>query len=251
MIKLALGLLALGLVSLPAEAGPAVNGVQAAPTCRRRRSGRGRGCASIRTAAGCSIAIATSSWCSNGAQRPGDRAVAALLVGARLIFGRGTMRRLSSFAALVLLCAASLPAGAASATPGSVEPADARSPRLQPPPIRATGRQSSPPPQPSQPPRRTAATPEKKVKKAKVRKHRYRYAALSLLAPRLHHSAAAILVPSLAALSRLSRPSALLRRVPVLLPLPLVVPGQATIRPLRRCVHQERLMGEEPCRKFS
>jgi hypothetical protein len=42
------------------------------------------------------------------------------------------MRGLSSFVALVLLCAASLPAAAASATPGSVEPADPSAPKPAP-----------------------------------------------------------------------------------------------------------------------
>src|ERR1043165_5609902 len=60
--------------------------------------------------------------------RPGDRAVAALLVGARLSVADcvrrsgDAMRVVSCVAAIALVCAASLPAAAASAIPGSVEP---------------------------------------------------------------------------------------------------------------------------------
>lgn len=81
------------------------------------------------------------------------------------------MRLLSSVTAIILLCAAPLPAIAASAAPGSVEPADAT--RSNPPPSAAN------PAPPAATDNSNAAAPEKaaaaekKVKKAKVRKHRY------------------------------------------------------------------------------
>lgn len=73
------------------------------------------------------------------------------------------MRALSSFAALVLLCAASLPAAAASATPGSIEPADPNAPKPAPvTSVDGNNRAAS-----------EEATPRKKAVKTKVRRHRY------------------------------------------------------------------------------
>jgi hypothetical protein len=96
--------------------------------------------------------------------------VAALLVGARLIFAadlEGHDERAEQFRRTgPVVCAASLPVSAASSTPGSVEPADATT--SNPPPPAATDNSAAAP--------EKAATAEKNVKKAKMRKHRYRYA---------------------------------------------------------------------------
>jgi len=75
------------------------------------------------------------------------------------------MRGLSSFAALVLLCAASLPAAGASAVPGSVEPADTTRPSAAPP--------AANPAPPAETDNSTAAAPTKTVKRV-ARKHRSR-----------------------------------------------------------------------------
>ena len=234
MIRLALGLLALGLVSVPAEAGPAVNGTRAATELSAQAQRPRR---ELRVYSGPPPAALPRLRLQAGAAmapgRPGDRAVAALLVGARLIFRGETMRGLSSFAALIL-SVRGFPSGRRRERGARLGRAR-RMPRapLQP----RARRQSSGRRHRQQRP--LQAAPEKTVKKAKVRKHRY--ARYRYLAPRLLHSAAAILVPPLAALSLLPRPSARLRRVPVLLPRPLVVPHHETIRPLRRYVRQERL----------
>lgn len=66
------------------------------------------------------------------------------------------MRTLSGFTALILLCAASLPAPAASAPAGSVEPADPSAPK--PAPVTSVD---------------GGAASEKKAVKAKVRRHRH------------------------------------------------------------------------------